>query len=135
MNDAVTTVTPKNETPSNVAAQDIEAGKTLALVGYIFCPLAIWTFLRKDNAFTLYHAKQALTLLVAAVGLGIAFTVLGFVLSAVKLGLVVTLLSLAVTAALVALIVCGALNAWHGRLRPLPAIGQYAGLLFRGEKA
>src|ERR1017187_6286826 len=59
--------TPPPETGSQLSQQEIDSGKTMAILSYI--PIAfiglivsIVSISTKNNAFALYHAKQALTL-------------------------------------------------------------------------
>ena len=110
--------------------EEINSGKTIALVSYIFCPVAILPFVKRDNAFSLYHAKQALAMLVVGLALSVAVFVAALVLAAVKLSIIVTIASLAMTAGFVGLIVMGAMNAWNGRMKSLPLVGGLAEALF-----
>lgn len=114
----------------NATPQEIESGKTLALVSYIFAPIAILPFVKRDNAFTLYHAKQALAMLVVGIALSVGMTIAGMVLAMVKLGIVMTIASLAFSVVMLALIVIGAMAAWNGQMKPLPVIGGLAKTLF-----
>lgn len=116
----------------NATPQEIESGKSLALIGYIFAPIAILPFLKRDNAFTLYHAKQALAMLIVAIALSIGLTIAGFLLAMVKLGFVLTVGSLAFSIAMLALIVLGAMAAWNGQMKPLPIVGGLAKSMFGG---
>ena len=110
--------------------EEIEAGKTIALAGYIFCPIAILPFVKRDNAFSLYHAKQALAMLALGVALSVGLTIAALVFAAVKLSIIVTIASLAMTGGFIGLIVMGAMNAWHGRMKSLPVVGGLAEVLF-----
>ena len=116
--------------PATATPEEINSGKVIALAGYIFCPIAILPFLKRDNAFSLYHAKQALAMLALGIALSIALTVVGMVLVAIKLSILVTIVSLAMTAGFIGLIVMGAMNAWNGRLKSLPVVGGLAEMLF-----
>ena len=112
--------------------QEIETGKMLSLVSYVFAPIAILPFVKRDNAFTLYHAKQALAMLIVAIAASVGLMIAGMVLAMVKLGLVMTIVSLAFTVAMLALIVMGAMAAWNGQMKPLPIVGGLAKALFGG---
>lgn len=119
------------EAAVETASQDeINTGKTISLASYIFCPIAILPFVKRDNAFSLYHAKQALALLVVALALNIGLYVAALLLAAVNLSFVLTIVSLAVLIAFVGLIVMGAMNAWNGSMKPLPLVGGLANALF-----
>lgn len=123
-------VTSAELTSASASPEEIESGKVIALAGYIFCPIAILPFVKRDNAFSLYHAKQALAMLAIGITLSVAMTVLALVLSAVKLTIVVSLLSLAMSVGFLGLIVMGAMNAWNGRMKSLPVVGGVAEILF-----
>jgi uncharacterized membrane protein len=110
--------------------EEVNAGKTIALASYVFCPIAILPFVKRDNAFSLYHAKQALAMLVVAIVLNVGLYVAALILATLHLSLLLTIVSLAMLAAFVGLIVLGAMNAWNGRMRPLPLIGGLADALF-----
>ena len=61
------TTLPPEATPTPVSQADIDSGKTMAILSYIpiaFVGLivAIISITQKNNAYSLYHAKQALTL-------------------------------------------------------------------------
>lgn len=130
MIDRIAKLMPSETAEYSAASEEAAAGKMIATVSYIFCPIAILPFLKRDNGFALYHAKQALTLLVAALAAGVVLFAIGFVLSIVKLGIITTIVSLAFTAAMLGLIVVGAVTAWKGECNPLPVIGGLAGKLF-----
>lgn len=117
-----------------VPQEEIDAGKTIALASYIFCPIAILPFVKRDNAFSLYHAKQALAMLAVGIALSIGMFVAALILAAVKLSFVMTIVSLAMTVAFIGLIVLGAMNAWNGRMQSLPLIGGLANALFAGVR-
>lgn len=117
-----------------VSAKEAEDGKIFALLCYIIMIFSIVPIIQRDNAFSLYHAKQGLILLIAAIVGNIALTIVWIVLGIVGLDIVGTILSLAFMVAVIALIVIGAMNAWNGRQRPLPVIGPFGEKLFKGMK-
>ena len=114
--------------------REVADGKLIATLCYVFCPIAIIPLVQRDNGFSLYHAKQALALLVAAIGLSIVLFAVGMLLAMVKLGIVMTILSLAMMAGCIGLIVLGALNAWNGRMLALPVVGGLAQVLLGGVR-
>ena len=63
--------------PSLYPPEDIEQGKTWALLGYLISPLWIIPLVQRDNAFALYHAKQSLALLIAIVIATIPISIIG----------------------------------------------------------
>ena len=92
------------------SAREVQEGKLMALLCYIFTIVAIFPFVQRNNAFSLYHAKQSLTMLLACIAAQIALMVVGFVLSAVGLGIVSLILGLAFMVAVLGLVVIGALH-------------------------
>ncbi len=63
--------------PALYPPEDIEQGKTWALLGYLISPLWVIPFVQRDNAFALYHAKQSLALLIAVVIASIPISIIG----------------------------------------------------------
>ena len=117
------TLPPESATPP-MPQTEIDAGKTMALLSYIpiaFVGLivAIISITQKTNAYSLYHAKQALTLYIcwAAVALccvPVCFICIGFpLLMAANLGGLV-------------LCVLGIINSNGGQCKPLPILGKFA---------
>ena len=111
-------------TPPAVAQADIDSGKTMAILSYI--PIAfvglivsIISITQKNNAYSLFHAKQALTLYIFAsagglICLPLCFVCIGFpLLIAVELGGLV-------------LCIIGIINASGGQCKPLPVVGKFA---------
>jgi len=119
-----TTTTPPEPTvnPSGIDAKEIEAGKTLAILGYIIGILCIVPLIQKDNAFSLFHAKQVLLLILA----GIALSFLNIIPC---LGQIVWGLG---TLGLLVLDIIGLVNAVKGEAKPVPLIGKFAEDWFKG---
>lgn len=115
---------------AHATAAEVESGKLIATISYIFCPIAIVPFMQRNNAYSLFHAKQAVTLLVAAIALSAALFGVSIVVTMVKLGIVATILSLAFSLSMLGMVVLGALAAWNGKMTPLPVLGPIAELLF-----
>jgi uncharacterized membrane protein len=89
-------------------------------VGPIGLIVAIVCVAQKNNAFSLYHAKQALTLYICAVALYIISVPL---ILALCLGY---LLMLATGVTALVLCILGIINANGGQCKPLPLVGQFA---------
>ena len=111
------------QTPS-VPQAEIDSGKTMAILSYIplfFIGLivAIISLSQKNNAFSLYHAKQALALYIVEfvailICIPLCFVCIGFILVwAVGLGSLV-------------LCILGIINASGGQCKPLPVVGKFA---------
>lgn len=104
--------------------QEVDSGKTMAILSYI--PIAaiglivsIVCVAQKNNAYSLYHAKQALTLYICQVAaslicLPLCFLCIGF--------------PLIIAANVTALVLCilGIINANKGECKPLPLVGKFA---------
>ncbi len=111
--------------PTQISQQEIDSGKTMAILSYIPIALlgliiAIVCVAQKNNAFSLYHAKQALTLYICAIAAYVISIPLVFVFC---LG---TALMALTGLATLALCILGIVNASNGQCKPLPVIGQFA---------
>ncbi|GMU84117.1 MAG: hypothetical protein AMXMBFR47_39870 [Planctomycetota bacterium] len=133
MLDRISKMTATQDESIGVDAQTIESGKMLATIGYVLWPVALLPLIKKDNAYSLYHARQAVALLVAAVAAMIPLWGIFFVFAIIKLGVVAMILSLAFTAVALGFVVVGAMNAWNGRVRPLPLLSGLVQRLFGRE--
>lgn len=112
---------------------DIEAGKTMAILAYVFPCCINWVsvilaFVKKDNDFHIFHARQSLGLAILTFALMIPLTIVsvvggmipgvGFIIS-----IVVGLISLVVLLGILALMVIGILNAMKPEYKALPVVG------------
>jgi uncharacterized membrane protein len=118
------TTMPPEATPPQPSQQEIDSGKTMAILSYIpivFVGLivAIVTVSQKNNAFSLYHAKQALTLYICWVV--IALCCLPLFLICIGFPLII-----ATNVAGLVLCVLGIINSSGGQCKPLPVIGKFA---------
>jgi uncharacterized membrane protein len=112
--------TPPQSTTPQLSQQEIDSGKTMAILSYI--PIAflglivsIISISQKSNAFSLYHAKQALTLYICAlVGALVCFP---FCFVCIGIPLLI-----AVQVGALVLCVMGIINASSGQCKPLPLI-------------
>jgi uncharacterized membrane protein len=112
-------VPPPTSTPA-----EIESGKMMAILSYlpvgpVGLIIAIINVVQKNNAFALYHAKQALTLYIFALGLYIISIPLMFICIGIPL---------MIAAGVGGLVFCilGIMNANSAQYKPLPYIGQFA---------
>jgi uncharacterized membrane protein len=111
-------------TPPSLDPKEIESGKMMAILSYIPIAMvgliiAIVTLAQKNNAFALYHAKQALTLYLIGLGASLICIPLLFVCIGGPLMAAVGIASLVFC-------VLGIVNANAGECKPLPWIGAYA---------
>ena len=109
---------PMNQNP--YPPEDIESGKMLAVLGYLISPLWIIPLVQRDNAFALFHAKQAMIYTIFMVILG---TVIG-IISVITCGFG-AILAVAIFPFLYPYIM-GIVYAAQGQYQPMPWIGHYA---------
>lgn len=120
---------PPAPAPAGMAAKEIEDGKAFAVLSYVLSfvslPFFLVPLIMRNNAFSLYHAKQCLLLWLA----GIVVSIVCVPLMAVCIGFV--LLPVA-GIALFVLAIMGLINASKGEAKPLPMIGKWAEDWFKG---
>jgi uncharacterized membrane protein len=117
------TIPPAPVAPQ-LSQQEIDGGKTMAILAYI--PIALVGLIvsivcisNKNNAYSLYHSKQALTLYICWVGAAVC---------CVPLFLICIGLPLLIAVQITALVFCilGIVNASSGKCKPLPLVGRFA---------
>lgn len=122
--------TPSSPTTWAMPADVVQKGKLFALLSYAcnFVGLPFWIvpLAMRDNAFSLYHAKQCFVAFIIGVGIGLisipltALFCIGFVTAG---------------AAVVFMLVCniiGLINVSNGHAKPLPIIGRWGEDWFNG---
>lgn len=117
------TVPPQTPAPP-LAPQEIESGKTMAILSYIPVGMvglivAIICIAQKNNAYSLYHAKQALALYICAAAGALVCVPLLFLCIGIPL-------LIAVEVAALVLCILGIMNASSGQCKPLPMTGPLA---------
>ena len=113
---------------SDIPAQEIEQGKVLAVISYLIPIVAVVPLVQKDNRFSLFHAKQVLTLII--------FVLPCAILSGLLTGLIIGCFLLPVVAlANLALVIMGIMNVVNNQAKPLPLIGHFAEKWFAGIQA
>ena len=126
--------------------KEIADGKVLAALGYPIWIIALVMLFVRNNAFTLFHAKQMMTLVVVQLALCIPLMVLSCIITAAMgaaagqsgaagsavgiFGCLIWVVFILVGLASLALIIIGLINAINGQAKPLPVIGKYADKLF-----
>jgi len=114
---------------AELTPKEIEDGKAFAILsyaaGFIGVPFLIVPLIMRDNAYSLYHAKQCLMLWIAGV---IAVSVA----SASLLLCIGVVLLPAVGITVLVFDVIGLINALNGRMQPLPIIGKWGENWFKG---
>jgi uncharacterized membrane protein len=117
-------MTDETAPPTQLSQQEIDSGKTMAILCYIpivFIGLivAIVCVATKNNSFSLYHAKQALALYLCAVVGALCCLPLFIICIGVPL-------LIAVEVAALVLCILGIINSSSGQCKPLPLIGRFA---------
>lgn len=110
--------------PSLQVPEDVESGKVMAALCYLWYPLPIVGLVvtiiclaQAKNAFAVFHGKQSLMLCI--------FLVASSLLAIVLIGFLGLLFGLV-------LMILGILNALRGQYKPLPLIGGFAEKWFAG---
>lgn len=121
---------PTAEAALAITEKEIEDGKAFAILSYalsfIGLPFFLLPLIMRDNAFSLYHAKQCLMLWITGMVGGTISSVLVVVFClGVLTGLVLFVF-------LLVLQVMGLISASKGEIKPLPLIGPYAEDWFKG---
>ena len=109
-----------NGAAANLPQEDVAGGKIFAILGYICCIFWLIPIIKKDNAFSLYHAKQALGLTIIGIVLSIACNVLAFIPA---IGIIFGLLGMVIGLVLLVFAILGIVNAAGGHYKPLPVVG------------
>jgi uncharacterized membrane protein len=96
----------------NVTPEEIQSGKTMAIVAYIifFIPLLMEDM--RKNKFVMYHTEQAIALFILNIILGIVATI------TCGIGLILYI-------AWLVFLIMGIINASKGEIKPLPLIGSF----------
>jgi uncharacterized membrane protein len=123
---------PAPTPPPDIPQSEIDSGKTMALLSYI--PLfliglivSIVNIATKNNAFSLYHGKQGLTLIICAFG---AYLVCVPCMCIPFLNLLMIPVFLLLALGVLVFCILGIVNAASGKVKPLPFIGPLADKMF-----
>lgn len=100
--------------------EDIESGKLMAVLGYFVSPLWIVPLVQRDNAFALFHAKQAMVYSIAMAILGAVIAAVSFVTCGFGAFAAVAIFPFVYPW------IMGIVYAAQGEYRPMPWIGGYA---------
>lgn len=127
----MTDATPTPETAgSQIPQSEVDSGRMMAILSYIPVAMiglivAIIVVVQKNNAFSLYHGKQALTLFIISFICNLICLPLFFICIGIPLLIAVGVASLV-------LCIIGIINASSGQCKPLPMIGGLAEKWFGG---
>lgn len=108
---------------ASITQADIDSGKTMGILAYIFFIIPLLA--SRDNKFAMYHTEQAIALWIAFIVIYIAAIILNIVVAQISssLSCVVSLLSFLPWIAYLVLWIMGLMNAIGGKVKELPLIG------------
>jgi uncharacterized membrane protein len=101
----------------NITPEEIESGKTMAILAYIFFVIPLIVEDARKNKFAMFHTEQAIVVAILYI---IGF-VLGTIGSMVCIGAIFYLIDLFAFV----LWIIGLINAIQGQVKILPVVGQY----------
>lgn len=100
--------------------KSIAEGKSIAWLSYLWILVVIPLIVQKDNAYTKFHAKQGIVLLIVSIGLSIAQGILCWIPFLGRMVPALTMLLVFIW------MVIGIVNSLNGKADALPLIGRYA---------
>lgn len=114
---------------NSIDQQTIQEGKTNAIIAYITLVGFIIAFVQngdKKNAFTSYHIRQSLGIMVTLFALVIVGTIIGMlsIMGGSFVGLIGNLITWGAYILVLVLWVLGIMNANNGKATPVPLLGQ-----------
>ncbi len=110
---------------ASMTQADIDDGKTMAILAYIFFIIPLLT--SRDKKFAMFHTEQAIALWIAFIAIYIVITILNIIVSQISssIGCVISILGILPWLAYVVLWIMGLLNAIGGKVKELPVIGPW----------
>lgn len=110
---------------ASMTQADIDDGKTMAILAYIFFIVPLLT--ARDKKFAMFHTEQAIALWIAFIAIYIVITILNIIVSQISssIGCVISILGILPWLAYVVLWIMGLLNAIGGKVKELPVIGPW----------
>jgi uncharacterized membrane protein len=113
----------------NITPEEIESGKTMGILAYIFFIIPLLA--ARDNKFAMYHTEQAIILWIAFIVIYIALWIVTFIIGQISssIACVVSVLGILPWIAYLVLWIMGLMNAIGGKVKELPVVGQYGAKL------
>jgi uncharacterized membrane protein len=110
---------------ASITQADIEDGKMMAILAYIFFLVPLLA--ARDKKFAMYHTEQAIALWIVFIAIYIVITILNIIVSQISssLACAVSILNLIPWLAYVVLWIMGLLNAIGGKVKELPVVGKW----------
>jgi uncharacterized membrane protein len=114
---------------ASITEADIQDGKTMAILAYIFFIIPLLT--SRDKKFAMYHTEQAIGLWIAFIVIYIVVIILNIIVSKISssMACVISILGLLPWLAYVVLWIMGLLNAIGGKVKELPVVGKFGAKL------
>lgn len=114
---------------ASITEAEIQDGKTMAILAYIFFIIPLLA--ARDKKYAMYHTEQAIMLWIAFIVIYIAIWILTFIVGQISssLACIISILGIIPWLAYVVLWIMGLINAAGGKLKELPVIGSYAAKL------
>ena len=114
---------------ASITEADIQDGKTMAILAYIFFLIPLLA--ARDKKFAMFHTEQAIGLWIAFIVIYIAAIVLNIIVSQISssLGCIVSILTFLPWLAYVVLWIMGLINAVGGKVKELPVVGAWGAKL------
>jgi uncharacterized membrane protein len=114
---------------TSITEAEIQDGKTMAILAYIFFIIPLLA--ARDKKFAMYHTEQAIILWIAFIIIYIAIWILTFIVGQISSGLacVISILGIIPWIAYLVLWIMGIINAVGGKIKELPVVGPYGAKL------
>ena len=110
---------------ASITEAEIQDGKTMAILAYIFFLIPLLA--ARDKKFAMFHTEQAIALWIAFIVIYIAAIILNIVVAQISssLACVISILTFLPWLAYVVLWIMGLINAVGGKVKELPVIGPW----------
>lgn len=114
---------------ASITEAEIQDGKTMAILAYIFFIIPLLA--ARDKKYAMYHTEQAIMLWIAFIVIYIVIWILTFIVSQISssLACIISILGIIPWLAYLVLWIMGIINAAGGKMKELPLIGSYAAKL------
>ena len=114
---------------ASITEAEIQDGKTMAILAYIFFIIPLLA--ARDKKYAMYHTEQAILLWIAFIVIYIAIWILTFIVGQISssIACIISILGIIPWLAYLVLWIMGIINAAGGKLKELPIIGSYGAKL------
>jgi len=114
---------------ASITEAEIQDGKTMAILAYIFWIIPLLA--ARDKKFAMYHTEQAIMLWIAFIVIYIVIWILTFIVGQISssIACIISILGIIPWLAFLILWIMGLINAAGGKLKELPLIGSYGAKL------